>query len=79
MSSTSSTMIELGKKAHKEKQIEILDSREFLTDKGDISIITVRKNDGSSKNYRAFYKRVDFNGRKKKEAYKKINKMLGEG
>lgn len=76
MSDTISEKVELGKKAHINKLETINESTTLKV--GTTETIVQRRMPLGSRTT-AFYVKVNFDSKKKKEAYRKINKRLEEG
>lgn len=79
MSDTNSEKIELGQKAHAEEKVEINDSTKTQAEEVDISLRIIPQKIDPSIETEIVYVRVDFDSKKKKDAYRKINRKLERG
>lgn len=77
MSNTDTGRIKLGKKAYV-KQAEEIDDTENKLEDIDEPVSFISRKILADKNDITIYVRVNFKRKKKKEAYRKINKILGE-
>ena len=68
----------LGEKVQFSENHKSRGSTVVKADKSSPSISVICRSKNGTVNAGAFYVRVDFGGRKKKEIYKKINKILGD-
>ncbi len=77
MSNTDTGRIKLGKKVYVE-ETEIIDDTENKSEDSDLPVSMISRKIVADKNNMAIYVHVNFEHKKKKEAYRKINKILGE-
>jgi len=78
MSDTASEKVELGQSAYAQKSEEVSDSTMMRVDRQGASIGMIRKNVSQSGTV-TVYVRVNFDSKRKKDAYRKMNRKLGEG
>ena len=79
MSDTNSEKIELGQKAYVEEKVEINDSTKMQAEEVNPSLRIIQKKIDPSIETETVYVRVNFDSKKKKDAYRKINRKLERG